>query len=416
MNTLEHFGGQACQSCKIYVLDLQTVAAEEHVPACNISDPLVWPFNQPGYAFEGSDQLEHYDCQSAGSYYLDKQLRQSCHRSTDIEEADLVFISGHCYIMWWYACIHHRQCHDQQGQYYLDRLLRAVVSSERFQRTGGRDFLFYRPSVSDIMFEGLWQQTIDSIHVVHERGQIGSANWDKNRHIIAPYSSTNDQPPFQSKSQRTTRVFFRGGCADEEGSPGKLLRYRLVEVFDIMNLEETDVVCSCAQCPGHASHAELMVALQQSVFCLLPGGDTQSSRRLTEIIMAGCIPVIIGPPYHTLPFAQDVDYKSFAVFFNVTNLETLKLYWPNQLLEGYMLPERLDLQSKVINIQTLDEIAVALIDRARFSDEDIVSRQTALLLYKSRFLFKREGDEFEPDAVATIIDNACRAARSDRAI
>lgn len=59
--------------------------------------------------------------------------------------------------------------------------------------------------------------------------------------------------------------------------------------------------------------------MQRTVFCLVLPGDAQSTRRLSEIFLAGCIPVFLGPPYNTMPFADDIDYKSVGVFFNVTN-------------------------------------------------------------------------------------------------
>ena len=34
---------------------------------------------------------------------------------------------------------------------------------------------------------------------------------------------------------------------------------------------------------------------------------------------AGCIPVFLGPPYNSLPFPVDIDYRHASVFFNVTN-------------------------------------------------------------------------------------------------
>ena len=34
--------------------------------------------------------------------------------------------------------------------------------------------------------------------------------------------------------------------------------------------------------------------------------------------MTGCIPVFFGPPFHTMPLTQQVDYHSFALFFNLT--------------------------------------------------------------------------------------------------
>lgn len=53
-------------------------------------------------------------------------------------------------------------------------------------------------------------------------------------------------------------------------------------------------------------HWEQMDEFKRSTFCLLVSGDSQTSRRLPEAIMAGCIPVFPGPPYHTMPLADEV--------------------------------------------------------------------------------------------------------------
>ena len=34
--------------------------------------------------------------------------------------------------------------------------------------------------------------------------------------------------------------------------------------------------------------------------------------------MTGCVPVWLGPSYATMPFADMVDYKKSALFFNVS--------------------------------------------------------------------------------------------------
>jgi hypothetical protein len=83
---------------------------------------------------------------------------------------------------------------------------------------------------------------------------------------------------------------------------------------------DTDIRCSEESLGG--SHEEYAVAfrkMQHSIFCLVLPGDAQSTRRLSEIFLAGCIPVFLGPPYSTMPFADDVLYKSIGVFFNITS-------------------------------------------------------------------------------------------------
>ena len=53
-------------------------------------------------------------------------------------------------------------------------------------------------------------------------------------------------------------------------------------------------------------HQGMLEAMAGSVFCLIMPGNSQSSQRLTEAFIAGCIPVFLGPPWHTLPFSTEV--------------------------------------------------------------------------------------------------------------
>ena len=46
-------------------------------------------------------------------------------------------------------------------------------------------------------------------------------------------------------------------------------------------------------------------------------GDSQTSRRISEAILTGCLPVFPGAPYHTMPFADVVDYRDFSLFFDI---------------------------------------------------------------------------------------------------
>lgn len=53
-------------------------------------------------------------------------------------------------------------------------------------------------------------------------------------------------------------------------------------------------------------HQAMLEAMAGSVFCLVLPGNSQSSQRLTEAFITGCIPVFLGPPWHTLPFSAEV--------------------------------------------------------------------------------------------------------------
>ena len=68
------------------------------------------------------------------------------------------------------------------------------------------------------------------------------------------------------------------------------------------------------------SHAVVRQEMQRSVFCLLLPGDTASSSRLTEAVLAGCIPVFLGPPWHAQPLAARLRYPDLSLFFQLDAL------------------------------------------------------------------------------------------------
>jgi hypothetical protein len=53
-------------------------------------------------------------------------------------------------------------------------------------------------------------------------------------------------------------------------------------------------------------HRSMLEQMASSEFCLIMPGNSQSSQRLTEAFLTGCIPVFIGPPWHALPLRQKV--------------------------------------------------------------------------------------------------------------
>ena len=53
-------------------------------------------------------------------------------------------------------------------------------------------------------------------------------------------------------------------------------------------------------------YGEVLLEMRRSVFCFVLPGDTASSRRLTDAMLSGCIPVFLGAPWHAMPFAGEV--------------------------------------------------------------------------------------------------------------
>ena len=67
-------------------------------------------------------------------------------------------------------------------------------------------------------------------------------------------------------------------------------------------------------------HRPMLEAMASSVFCLILPGNSQSSQRLTEAFLTGCIPVFLGPPWHTLPFAHEARPLCLCLYANTVCL------------------------------------------------------------------------------------------------
>ena len=64
---------------------------------------------------------------------------------------------------------------------------------------------------------------------------------------------------------------------------------------------------------------QVLTGMKSSVFCLVLPGDSQSSRWTSQVVMSGCVPVFVGPPYASMPFPIDFGYGFASLVFNITD-------------------------------------------------------------------------------------------------
>lgn len=77
-----------------------------------------------------------------------------------------------------------------------------------------------------------------------------------------------------------------------------------------LNLPLCDNIPIAIQRAPYAEHQRFFA---RSRFCLITAGDAASSRRLADAMAGGCIPVFLGPPWHTFPYLPYIDYTKFSV-------------------------------------------------------------------------------------------------------
>ena len=91
---------------------------------------------------------------------------------------------------------------------------------------------------------------------------------------------------------------------------------------DAFRGRESEIVAEClhGDFPFKPHDRSDIPSADNAVFCIIMRGGVESSRALNDAFLGGCIPVFVGPPFHTLPFASQIAYEDFAVFFELQDL------------------------------------------------------------------------------------------------
>jgi hypothetical protein len=155
--------------------------------------------------------------------------------------------------------------------------------------------------------------------LVLEWQSIQPAQRALNRYLIVPYVAKAN--PFLRSPENLSDAFFlyfKGGASARSRSPG--IRFRAHVLAGLAELgPHLATAPQCSICNGTTAHDALLREMASARFCLVLPGDTPSSRRLSEVMASGCIPVFAGVPWHTTPLWASVDYAAFAVFFRMSH-------------------------------------------------------------------------------------------------
>lgn len=119
-------------------------------------------------------------------------------------------------------------------------------------------------------------------------------------------------------------------------------------------------------------HRPMLEAMAASTFCLILPGNSQSSQRITEAFLTGCIPVFLGPPWHTLPFSHEVRVWQMPCCMTYITREGLHMHvcsapsnygaWLHLCMYSWMLePERAPLAVCSLHVSV---VSLALVHTA----------------------------------------------------
>ena len=358
---------ESCGSKKIAVLDLSVTSKSADVSPCDMEDnmhvmancrsrhrvwksPSSWQMllrpqvrESSGVIYKGphpdGTKQSHISGTHAAPWFLAKAIRTSGHFTEDLEQADLVFVDDYCLQMKWLAQVHSYGHQDTVAAYALDMAYDVMIESHRWQRHHGADFIFFdshpgfrwgAPAIR--IQDKICNVFVNSTMLVPDRPmRTGCRTFlQMPRVLVTPYNPNSqrinsrrmDLPVTKPFDERGTLLYNRATChVGKTQNAGKSFRWYLSqEVFPKLSVAGIDVTCTNVEFNGqHQDFEEMMESMTDSKFCLALPGDSASTRRLSEIMLANCIPVFAGPPYHSMPFHESIDWSAAGVFFNISS-------------------------------------------------------------------------------------------------
>jgi hypothetical protein len=119
--------------CTIAVLDVATdMARNINARQCELSYKRVWPFSRHRFGIDGVETLNPEDYQYSQEHWISQSIRNSSRYTTDIENADFVFVDMWCYHIEWLAYIHplgNRNTTNPEP--FVRRSLNAIVKMDK---------------------------------------------------------------------------------------------------------------------------------------------------------------------------------------------------------------------------------------------------------------------------------------------
>ncbi len=380
---------------RVYILDVPQLPG---LPPCSYDDSAVWDSGinvVTDSRQDGHSIVPHQHLQYAGPWYFHKALAASPLVEHDSRAADLVYVHWHCYYLRFWSLLY-RDKKPAEAATFMKTALQAVKASDLWQVHNGTNFVFYFqcPALNWLLDDC----DIPSFLILHEaspkcRFSGQGPPLPAQRSVIAPYSTTTGVTGnIVAMQERDVLLFFSGACTHEpdDGNDrvGKKMRRIIVNLiktqFRALNISAhtLHVHCACHSCSTRLSHESQMAMMRRTRFCLVLPGDTQSSRRITEVVLAGCIPVLIMPPMHTLPLAAFVDYQKFAVVVRVPDASPWMA--PGSYEDAFWTNDTsLD---TTVNITSLSGLLPHLLGLAQ-NGNVLQQMQQHLLRYRSFFLY-----------------------------
>lgn len=270
-------------------------------------------------------------------YWILKQLRNHPSRTMNEMEADVQIIGAPLYLA--YVAVKKAGCGDFGAhQLMLERVAGAMRTSPSWQRSNGTDFLFINTPPTNTLLPGkvlndeLRNMLFpNAIFATADKEYWGVAGYDKQIFkkflrggLIMPYKAhfklDGPERPV-TPAVRELSLMFHGDM-----SRGTGMRSNIPNIT--RGLPDASVMEHGSNSKGRRREAqdidsfrnislESAATYVRSDLCLVPAGDSPTSRRLFDALASGCVPVVFSDfekMAENLPFKHSVDWPNIAIF------------------------------------------------------------------------------------------------------
>jgi len=254
----------------------------------------------------------HYTPQEIAEYFLHQQLQQSFRKTDDPSKASIFFVNTSPVIS--------NLADVCNGKNHRDRQLywKEVIEQSEFfhERPIDHAFICQSWECFNYVIPALKPLVRDMSYLIHENNKawIGIDKFNMGNTVLIPYVAHSSLNVFTTLP--TTDVIRKDKhMVTFCGDLNRRTKLRAV----LSNIDGVYISNTSKNNGKNPKDTEILNEYHQvmsnSIFCLVPEGDTPSSRRLFDAMVAGCIPVFISWGYDK-PFENIIDYKSFSVHFN----------------------------------------------------------------------------------------------------
>jgi hypothetical protein len=256
----------------------------------------------------------------------------------------------------------------------LDRIYKTMALSPEYKHKNGTNFfIFLKDRLSPQLCPSNGPMGKAS-YLISEWGQrqCGRSSFPSDT-LVIPYST--DLVSLDVSGPRKPVLFYAGSCRNDSSGGNDIVVH-----FEKVLRNEHDVAfyCACGICPNALATDVVVAHMLTSVFCFMSAKDISASRRLTDAIVHGCIPVFVGPPFHELPFDNYFDYSEFSMSFLLQS-------WPQYLSPEHRGSGHFHAPPNTVLIQNASSIMGHL--RA-VPMKRIQEMQATLALVRSYFMFE----------------------------